>query len=650
MRSFARHLVALAPLIVLACTAPTGESSVSATAEDPPAAPGRDVGAAPAPTPDHDHANDHETWRKLMARSPMPKAGCFRASYPGPWEEVACAAKSTIPPQPAGGEPARPATLEPELALHPQASPSVPRSSTGPTLLPELVGNGTDWQASVPSGGAMSWAQGSFPSVYFANDQSDVAAFSLQLNTNTFTTPRCNGSGCKGWQQFLYTGQSGNTDALQVYIQYWFLNYSGGCPTGFSQQTGTSNCFANGNASSVGVPLSDLHQMKLTGQQSVVVDGDESVVAQGVVLTDGDNLYGSSDDDQNTLSLNGGTKAEQWTTAEFNVFGPDNSRNIQISGNANVTVAVETSQSTSFYPFSITPGSDTCQGGGTTGETNSMTKVPNCCVATANGITFMESNDGESCTLCGAQGQQCCSPNAVQCASSSDVCYGGTCVACGGSGEICCANSTCGSGLACQAGYCGAPNALSASPASISAAAADGAGLSVNYATTELTLTGAWAGSNAGPSLSYSGLPAGVSCSPTTGLPADEGPTRVTCTTSYYTPLSPPNSPYPIVITADESPYNPLSTTVDLTVTACQPLTCGDIGYTCGNLDDGCGDTVSCGTCPSGDSCVAGVCAPTCNKYCPPPEYLDPYTCTCDSCKCGEIIVGGHRICAICKP
>jgi hypothetical protein len=89
---------------------------------------------------------------------------------------------------------------------------------------------------------------------------------------------------------------------------------------------------------------------------------------------------------------------------------------------------------------------------------------------------------------------------------------------------------------------------------------------------------------------------------------------------------------------------------VTLTVTGCQPLTCAGIGYVCGPLDDGCGHTENCGTCPSGDSCVAGTCAPTCNRYCPPPEFLNPYTCVCETCKCGYAIVNGHRICSVCRP
>ena len=43
--------------------------------------------------------------------------------------------------------------------------------------------------------------------------------------------------------------------------------------------------------------------------------------------------------------------------------------------------------------------------------------------------------------------------------------------------------------------------------------------------------------------------------------------------------------------------------------TNCIPLTCQQIGYTCGQTLDGCGHTLDCGTCPTGDfQCIHGQC------------------------------------------
>lgn len=40
----------------------------------------------------------------------------------------------------------------------------------------------------------------------------------------------------------------------------------------------------------------------------------------------------------------------------------------------------------------------------------------------------------------------------------------------------------------------------------------------------------------------------------------------------------------------------------------CTPTTCAAQGYECGSLPDGCGDTLQCGSCPSGSTCSNGKC------------------------------------------
>ncbi len=40
----------------------------------------------------------------------------------------------------------------------------------------------------------------------------------------------------------------------------------------------------------------------------------------------------------------------------------------------------------------------------------------------------------------------------------------------------------------------------------------------------------------------------------------------------------------------------------------CSPYTCSGLGYNCGSWSDGCGGTLSCGTCASGYTCSAGTC------------------------------------------
>ncbi|WP_174464801.1 hypothetical protein [Myxococcus sp. CA039A] len=51
---------------------------------------------------------------------------------------------------------------------------------------------------------------------------------------------------------------------------------------------------------------------------------------------------------------------------------------------------------------------------------------------------------------------------------------------------------------------------------------------------------------------------------------------------------------------------------VDVVQACCEPTTCQAQGKNCGALADGCGGTLNCGTCPSGQSCGAGGVANVC--------------------------------------
>ncbi len=45
---------------------------------------------------------------------------------------------------------------------------------------------------------------------------------------------------------------------------------------------------------------------------------------------------------------------------------------------------------------------------------------------------------------------------------------------------------------------------------------------------------------------------------------------------------------------------------------SCTPKTCSQLSYSCGSVDDGCGKTIDCGICPSGQTCSAGKCVTNC--------------------------------------
>lgn len=57
----------------------------------------------------------------------------------------------------------------------------------------------------------------------------------------------------------------------------------------------------------------------------------------------------------------------------------------------------------------------------------------------------------------------------------------------------------------------------------------------------------------------------------------------------------------------------------------CQPTTCSALGKSCGTWDDGCGNSLNCGTCASGQNCNNGVCESICT----------PATCSSLGKQCG---------------
>jgi hypothetical protein len=71
----------------------------------------------------------------------------------------------------------------------------------------------------------------------------------------------------------------------------------------------------------------------------------------------------------------------------------------------------------------------------------------------------------------------------------------------------------------------------------------------------------------------------------------------------------------------------------------CVPTTCAAQGATCGSISDGCGGTLACGTCPTGQTCSASnqcICTPT--------------TCAAQGAVCGSISdgCGGTLACGTC--
>ena len=260
----------------------------------------------------------------------------------------------------------------------------------------------------------------------------------------------------------------------------------------------------------------------------------------------------------------------------------------------------------------------------------------------------------KNCEACGRSGDLCCAGKKC---TAGLVCQAGTCASCGRSGDPCCGGNKCtAAGLVCQGGACGAPDVLTADPSTLFVQAGDGT-IGANAASTNVYASGYWASNpNASPSLAFNVIhvPAGVPLPAGGAMPTgmswaitnDINPPTVKFTTGTNTAPG-------VYTIALRGTIGQLQATalVTLTVMACQPVTCAAAGWTCGSFDNGCGGSPNCGTCSSGKSCTAGGCYPTCNKFCESPEFLNPITCSCESCKCGYIILNdGHRLCDVCKP
>jgi hypothetical protein len=314
-----------------------------------------------------------EEWLKEIRKVPVPKQGCFKATHPSTeWQEVPCTAAPPYPMPPRRGS------------------------------RPLVVGNSNDVSPQVPSG-FISTAIGSFDSVTGVTSESGpignsgppvADAYTLQINTNFFSSTACAGSpnpACKGWEQFVFwnDGSSGS-----IFIQYWLIKYNATCPAGvgwnqFSFNGGTEiYCYKNNNTGAAPVPnqpIANLGQLSLTG--TVSASGDS------IILSTGSNAYSVPGD-------NAVNAAAGWQIAEFNVFGPggNSAGGSQASFNSGSTIVPRTRV---IYGGTAPP---ICVAQGFTGETNNLSFGPTAPVASPPGpaLLFTESSAGGAPSNCAA--------------------------------------------------------------------------------------------------------------------------------------------------------------------------------------------------------------------------------------------------------
>ena len=314
----------------------------------------------PAPTTSQASAA-HKAWRESMSRTPKPKKGCYKATYPNTqWQEVPCTTAPQRPYPPARG----------------------PR--------PDTVGNGDDFTAS--ASGFVSTAVGSFDSVVGVTSESGTPggilppvanSFSLQLNTNFFSTSVCTGaanpSACRGWQQFVFSNDQAY--GWPIFMQYWLINYGPRCPMGWMQFGG--DCYKNSLATAATAQtIADLGHLSLTG--NAASSGTDSIVfsADGV-------LYSVQGED-NVLNL-----AQAWKDAEFNIFGDGGGSEASFNNGSTIVVRTSVDDGTTNAPSCL-------ENDGTTGETNSLTLLNPCCTigGASPAIAFKESSTAGATSLC----------------------------------------------------------------------------------------------------------------------------------------------------------------------------------------------------------------------------------------------------------
>jgi Bacterial Ig-like domain (group 3) len=380
--------------------------ATAASSETP--APTQPAASTPATAPlSPEEVEKRRAFNAEMARRPLPKNGCFHATYPNTeWQEVPCGR---------------------------------------PSPYPNLVGNGADFVA--VTSGLISSAEGSFLSPTSVSGETGIVAgtgnpdrpayvtsniFTLQINSQSpvnslldhapFNTAACSGgdSGCSGWEQFVFSQTQGpppdtSTTPPQVsaapsapvsttpglFVEYWLYGYGSPCPAlptwalqGQPAGTpwnsdGMGDCWFNGPMTYV-IPLT-------AADFAPAASGGLTMTAKAT----------ATDDQVTLLTLTGPYAYKEpsvlglskaWTEAEFNVFGDGNGTEANFTSPTVLTVQAGIGATSAPYCL---PSSGTVvtrsTGDGTTGEKNNLGFMPttaSVCCPYAGGspaIEFLES-------------------------------------------------------------------------------------------------------------------------------------------------------------------------------------------------------------------------------------------------------------------
>ena len=209
--------------------------------------------------------------------------------------------------------------------------------------------------------------------------------FSLQLNSQFFSTPACATSGdaskCVGWEQFAY-----ETSTNSVFMQYWLINYKARCPSHW-MRSGVS-CYTNSPATTYAgsaLTAADLATTDLVG--SAISGGDDEVTVSSGTSGQASNVTASDA----VVNL-----AKNWNTTEFGVFGD--------GGGSAATFGPKTTLEAQTTLASTSTGAPTCIKEGFTAETNnlSLTQTPSISTESSPTIVSKQTNRGAKGASCAA--------------------------------------------------------------------------------------------------------------------------------------------------------------------------------------------------------------------------------------------------------
>ncbi|MGD0075919.1 MAG: VWD domain-containing protein [Candidatus Binataceae bacterium] len=293
-------------------------------------------------------------WQKEIAKVPVPKKGCFTATYPDKkWKEVPCGPPSKYPNTVGGSI----------------------GNDVGPQVTPLLISS----------------AVGSFDSVTpatitetgpWGGNPNSANAFSIQMNTQyTFPTTVCAGhAGCQGWQQFIYSqNQCGGPC---VFMEYWLINYGSPCPSATWNQSGSSCWFNSASNPAPAVTAAQLQNTTLTG----TAQGGTNTV---VLTSPGGGANAMAAD--SVLNLQ-----NAWNTADFIVCGDCCKTQANFSAGTTLVQRITVTDGSQKKPVCSTQAS--------TGETNNLSFGPSAPAASgaAPALVYSESSSGGLATCAAA--------------------------------------------------------------------------------------------------------------------------------------------------------------------------------------------------------------------------------------------------------